>query len=219
MRTVSSTCGATALVSALALAMTATAAPLMAPGAGLRGRGSVSSAPSALRSGTIDETPQQIHIAFAGNDGTGVSNAMAASWVTVDTSSAPTVRYGVSSGVYTAKASGQSNQYLDTHGGTWNHHAVMTSLKPSTKYFYVVGDAQTGVWSDEYSFSTAPANAAEAGEVNILLYGDMGVYNSGPTRAAIDKMYDQVRRLRLSSSRVALYAAVVIIWTSWSGNS
>jgi hypothetical protein len=53
-------------------------------------------------------------------------------------------------------AKGNSHTY--TQGG-WHgciHNAVLTNLKPSTTYYYRVGNKYTDIWSEEFSFVSPP---------------------------------------------------------------
>ena len=57
-------------------------------------------------------TPEQIHIAFAGDDGSGNANGMAISWTTMAATATSTVLYGTSPSSLTHTATGTSVQYL-----------------------------------------------------------------------------------------------------------
>eukprot|EP01026_Neomeris_dumetosa_P058141 TRINITY_DN5391_c0_g1_i3.p1 TRINITY_DN5391_c0_g1~~TRINITY_DN5391_c0_g1_i3.p1 ORF type:complete len:479 (-),score=44.89 TRINITY_DN5391_c0_g1_i3:439-1674(-) len=62
------------------------------------------------------------------------------------------------------------------------HHTLMTDLKPSTTYFYKVGDEQSGVWSKMYNFTTLGALGAESLPITIGFIADIGqTYNSSVT--------------------------------------
>lgn len=51
------------------------------------------------------------------------------------------------------------------------HTAVMTQLKPATRYYYVYGDSFG--WSAEQSFVSAPVVGPDS-SFNMVAYGDMG---------------------------------------------
>lgn len=128
--------------------------------------------------------PQQIHIALAGNDGTGVSNAMAVSWVTGEETSTSTVKYGTSADNLDLVATGSSSTYMYT----FDHHAVMPNLQPDTTYYYSCGDAQGG-WSPVLSFQTAPATSRP---FKVAVFGDMGLENSQDTFKMLRDLADDV---------------------------
>eukprot|EP00027_Filamoeba_sp_ATCC50430_P000393 CAMPEP_0168556174 /NCGR_PEP_ID=MMETSP0413-20121227/8738_1 /TAXON_ID=136452 /ORGANISM="Filamoeba nolandi, Strain NC-AS-23-1" /LENGTH=406 /DNA_ID=CAMNT_0008587095 /DNA_START=114 /DNA_END=1334 /DNA_ORIENTATION=- len=55
------------------------------------------------------------------------------------------------------------------------HTVILVNLEPDTQYFYRVGHKTFG-WSPEYSFHTGPAFLAPQVPINIVAYGDMGVF-------------------------------------------
>ena len=63
------------------------------------------------------------------------------------------VQWGLSAGALTSSnASGTATAQTYDSGRVWSQHTVsLTGLKPSTKYFYRVGDPATG-WSAVTSF-------------------------------------------------------------------
>ena len=54
----------------------------------------------------------------------------------------------------------------------WIHDALMTGLKPATKYYYNFGNDNEG-WSPEYTFVSSPGVGPNL-EVELLVYGDLG---------------------------------------------
>ncbi|PRP87670.1 putative purple acid phosphatase 20-like [Planoprotostelium fungivorum] len=109
--------------------------------------------------------PEQVHLALAG-DGT---NSMVAMWVTMNPDTS-IVKWGVSLDLLDVNVLGNSTTY--TSGG-WSgriHRAVMTNLKPNTKYYYQVGGAAAG-FSEVYSFYTTPSRDV----YRFAVIGDMGV--------------------------------------------
>lgn len=119
-----------------------------------------------------DTTPQQVHIALAGNDGKGNSNKVAISWQTVDSTSHSYVKYGVKSSVYTSTVEGKSSSYF----ATYDHHCITDELTPNTKYYYIVGSDETG-WSSEKSFTSPPLSADLRENFSFMFYADLGVVN------------------------------------------
>eukprot|EP01100_Stratorugosa_tubuloviscum_P007167 TRINITY_DN2_c0_g2_i1.p1 TRINITY_DN2_c0_g2~~TRINITY_DN2_c0_g2_i1.p1 ORF type:complete len:437 (-),score=195.07 TRINITY_DN2_c0_g2_i1:95-1405(-) len=115
-------------------------------------------------------TPQQIHIAFAGETG------MTISWLTEEKTATSIVQYGLQSGLYTANATGYFTQYYKSY----HHNAVLPNLKPLTKYYYICGDATTKTWSTENYFISAPLATTHI-PFTVAVYGDMGTTNSEDT--------------------------------------
>eukprot|EP00698_Gefionella_okellyi_P012731 TRINITY_DN3448_c0_g1_i1.p1 TRINITY_DN3448_c0_g1~~TRINITY_DN3448_c0_g1_i1.p1 ORF type:complete len:576 (+),score=64.75 TRINITY_DN3448_c0_g1_i1:121-1728(+) len=122
--------------------------------------------------------PLQVHLAL-----TSIPSEMQVSWNTLDAQS-PTVHWGTTSGQYKFSASADSSTYTanDLCGAPatttgWMppgtlHNALLTGLTPSTRYYYIVGDAAYG-FSEEFSFISSPEVAASA-QFKFIAYGDMG---------------------------------------------
>lgn len=122
--------------------------------------------------------PLQGHLAL-----TGENSEMLIQWTTKN-SSAPEVRWGLQSGMYTAKAAASSMTYTkeDLCGAPANaqgwldpgtlHKALMTDLQAGQRYFYVYGDETHG-FSQEASFQAAPTIGPES-HVRFLAIADMG---------------------------------------------
>lgn len=126
-----------------------------------------------------DTAPQQIHIAFAGKDTFGAPTGMRIAWFTQDLpSSKSMVKYGTLSGQLHSQvvSSAAPTQYLDGYG---YHHVVdVINLKPSTRYYYIVG-SNAGGWSDEWSFKAAPsAPDADVAQISLAAFGDWGYLDS-----------------------------------------
>eukprot|EP01138_Halocafeteria_seosinensis_P004146 gb/GECG01004239.1/.p1 GENE.gb/GECG01004239.1/~~gb/GECG01004239.1/.p1 ORF type:complete len:487 (+),score=45.07 gb/GECG01004239.1/:1-1461(+) len=134
-----------------------------------------------------EDKPQEVHLALAGQDSEGVSNGMAVSWTTVNATKTSVVKYGQQSRSYQHEAHGTQATYHE--GWDYHHHAVMTDLQPDTKYCYVVGDSEAG-FSEEFNFVTAPRNDRNR-PLKLMVYGDMGVYNSDNTRGAVNRRYKE----------------------------
>jgi len=126
---------------------------------------------------------------------------MVVSWLTGVQTSTSTVKYGTSSGVYTHTVNGSlaTSYYKDN----FVHHVVLEGLTASTTYYYVCGDAavrsscrgytievsiarsyhhspfvnQQGGFSSEFAFMTPPTTDQRA--FKVMVYGDMGITNSG----------------------------------------
>lgn len=111
------------------------------------------------------DLPQQVHLALAGENAHGVSDGMAVSWLTQNKTSTSVVKYGTESSEYPNIAHGTCSSYLFT----WDHHVVITGLKPNTKYYYVVGDEEAG-FSQEYFFKTAPDGIGQL-PLTLMVYG------------------------------------------------
>lgn len=118
------------------------------------------------------DVPTQIHIALAGRASSGDADGMAVSWNTKHRTTSSTVRYGRRPGVYTERATGSASAYYETY----NHHVVLPSLLPGTRYYYTVGD-ELGGWSEEQSFTSAPAASELRGNFSFFVFGDLGVVN------------------------------------------
>jgi hypothetical protein len=125
--------------------------------------------------------PQNIHLALSGSP-----SEMVVSYLTIGMPEHSKVKYGLVSNQYTYKATGESVTYLKSDRGDmvlYHSHVKMTQLKPSTTYYYVCGDEVAG-WSDEYSFTSAPAAPTSPKttlNTTVVVYGDMGIVNSQHT--------------------------------------
>lgn len=126
--------------------------------------------------------PQQMHIAFRGKD-----YDMVVSWLTGVQTPSSTVKFGTASGKYTNVVNGSlaTSYYKDN----FVHHVVLEGLAPSTTYYYVCGSAESG-FSNEYSFESPPTSSQRS--FNVMVYGDMGISNSGPNLQQIIEHKDDV---------------------------
>lgn len=103
------------------------------------------------------------------------------SWLTTDSSIAgfPTVEYGRAENALRLALDGQSVPLDFAKSEALPHPVVHTvtlvNLEPDTQYFYRVGHSTFG-WSPVYSFHTGPAFLAPQVPINIVAYGDMGVF-------------------------------------------
>jgi hypothetical protein len=127
--------------------------------------------------------PSQVHIALAGKSNNGISNTMAISWSTINDTLHHLVKYGTESGDYTLVTNGYSKQYYKTY----HHHAVLSpSLKPNTRYYYIVGDENDG-FSNEFTFISPNTQPDPNESFQFLVYGDLGVWYSEDTMSYIKK--------------------------------
>jgi len=132
--------------------------------------------------------PQQIHLAFAGEEtGTG----MTVSWATFADVTDSAVWVGPSKdALELVDTPVSSDSYFSEKGyDLFHHHAKVTGLKPRTEYFYKVGSQGDDTYtSDVYSFITARP-ASDDSTFNVLIYGDLGDgENSVDTIANINKL-------------------------------
>jgi hypothetical protein len=119
--------------------------------------------------------PRGVHVAFGG-----AASRMAVSWLTYSPTNTSAVQWSLSpNGTVLGTAHGVQTTYLISAG--YNHHVVITGLKPDTRYYYRCGDAQGG-WSEVHSFVSA---TDQPRPFSIAVYGDMGVHNSRNTIARV----------------------------------
>jgi len=127
------------------------------------------------------EEPVHIHLAF-----TDRIDQMFVNYLTNSSQTLPSCQYGLDPSALTSTKTGTSITYkasdmceeIATITGPHNfidpgviHTVVMEDLRPSTTYYYRVGNDVDG-WSSIYSFLTRPVD--EDATVNIVAYGDMG---------------------------------------------
>lgn len=120
------------------------------------------------------QAPQQIHIAFAGEDPNGNCHGMAVSWATDGNTATSTVKYGLSADALTETATGTAVSYITP---LFHHHVVFTGLKLKTQYFYSCGD-EAGGFSPVMSFVSAAGYETQT-DVKLAIYGDMGFNKTG----------------------------------------
>eukprot|EP00049_Salpingoeca_infusionum_P008354 m.136043 g.136043 ORF g.136043 m.136043 type:complete len:462 (-) comp13988_c0_seq1:268-1653(-) len=141
---------------------------------------------AAFANGQSANPPEQIHIALAGSDANGNSNAMRISWLTVSTTQTSTVKWGTSATALTHTSVGNASVYYET----FNHHAKIGPLSPSTTYYYQVGDA-TGGFSDVLSFQSAPLSTPNA-RLDFAVWGDLGGLHTGPTQTYLENIKNNI---------------------------
>lgn len=117
--------------------------------------------------------PEQVKISITQRAGEMVVN-----WLTWNTTATSTVMLGTAPGSYSLTVQGSVFPFVDPnswHITRYIHNALVTNLQPVTRYYYVVGDSSSNVWSSELSFTTL----SQGNEVmTVAIYGDMGVVNS-----------------------------------------
>jgi hypothetical protein len=131
--------------------------------------------------------PTQVHLAL-GNQ----NDQIYVSYVTFSNQTIPQCQYGLDPSALTFQVAGTSNTYKasDMCEGKANrtgpgafidpgymHTILLTDLRPSTIYYYRVGNDQDG-WSQVYNFTNRPSTADDA--IHLLAYGDMGVFPIQP---------------------------------------
>jgi predicted phosphodiesterase len=128
---------------------------------------------------TNPEAPKGGHLYFNGNP-----DQMVVTW-TSKGSVSPQVKYGTQSGNYPYSVTATSatftqNQMCGSPAQDYGWRdpgqvqtAVMTNLSPSTVYYYVFGDQNSGGFSKEFSFTSAPP-AGFSNTMVFAAYADMG---------------------------------------------
>lgn len=114
-----------------------------------------------------DAPPEQVHLSLAAKD----RSLMGVSWTTL---SAPTsvVHYGLDPKSLDQTVTGNTDTYTFAGWIGTLHTATMVELKPSTDYYYRVGDGQDS-WSEIFSFRTmTPGQTYTAAVVADMGYGD-----------------------------------------------
>lgn len=123
-------------------------------------------------------TPEQIHIALAGQDDSGASTGMRIAWYTQDKASASQVKLGTQPGHYTQNVPSAKGAVQYLSGSGYHHLVTVVGLPPSTKHYYRVGSDKDG-WSEEWSFKTAPTgDEAANSEISVSIFGDIGYLDS-----------------------------------------
>jgi acid phosphatase type 7 len=122
-------------------------------------------------------TPEQIHLALAGQDGARVT------WFTKDDLTAPGCIYGASAETLTSTTQGlislfyylfelllaTSQTYLPSYGA--HHKARLSDLSQGSEYFYSCGDLNAEM-SEVFSFRTPP-KVDNLEPLRFAIFGDM----------------------------------------------
>ena len=127
-------------------------------------------------------TPEQVHIALAGQDASGDATGFAFSWYTEDNTTVSTVEYTIGSSATPVTATGTSTQYLPGHG--FHHTVRATGIPTDTQISYRVGSQVEGTWS-QYFNATTPPPKTTARTVKFSVFGDMGYGDSSMRPMAI----------------------------------
>ena len=118
----------------------------------------------ALFSQSLWAAPQYVRLSFTGDTAT----SMTATWNTT-TNVASEVQLGTSSGNYSQVVTGKVTQA--NAGLGYIHEVELTSLKPSTKYFYIAGTAADG-YTAEASFTTGPTADPSCANFKLVFLAD-----------------------------------------------
>ncbi|GMI41832.1 hypothetical protein TeGR_g3441, partial [Tetraparma gracilis] len=121
-----------------------------------------------------DSTPTQIHLALAGDDGSGNSNAMTVSYQT-EVDCPASVIFGTTPDNLDRTATGSSSSYY----ATYDHHVILSDLDADTTHYYqILPDGPVN------SFTTPPKSSSDAGSsVSFAFFGDLGLVNGDSARA------------------------------------
>jgi len=68
------------------------------------------------------------------------------------------------------------NEYNEGHIGFHGriYRATLIELTPDCKYYYIVGDSTTGIFSEVHMFRSPPMLGQNLDRINIAVFGDMG---------------------------------------------
>lgn len=117
--------------------------------------------------------PNQVHLSTTSDPSTSVT----VMWQTYS-STGSTVRYGLSS-LLASTVEGREFTYAGYDG--YLHNATLSSLTPSTTYYYRVGDGVD--WSEVFSFTTAPTVGSTL-PFTVVAWADQGRNAEVPLAAA-----------------------------------
>lgn len=127
-----------------------------------------------------DTPPEQVHLSLAAKD----RSQMAVTWVTLN-ATASVVQYGLSKDALTKSVEGTVDTYTASGWVGTIHRALMTGLRPSTTYFYRVGDpASSAPWSEIFSFTTL--TPGQTVTYAVLADMDFGTASDGTVHDMID---------------------------------
>ncbi|CAF1458556.1 unnamed protein product [Adineta steineri] len=123
--------------------------------------------------------PDQIRLAFAGNQGVSVGwQSFGCPLTTSNPNPTPTVIYGLSkTNLNLTSINGNSSVY-DTNNilkTSWFYSVELTNLQPSTVYYYQIKQSNYVSASNIFSFTSAPVYGSRSRAINIITYGDFGV--------------------------------------------
>ncbi|ETL84033.1 hypothetical protein L917_16083, partial [Phytophthora nicotianae] len=137
--------------------------------------------------------PQQLHLAFAGEEaGTG----MTISWTTFVLDKDPMVWLGRTKSKLKKATNVEietKSYYKDKDYELYSYHAAVDGLKPNTAYFYKVGTADNKHFQSGVSSFTTARASGDKSPFTIAVYGDLGVDdNSVASNKYVNSIVDEV---------------------------
>jgi len=156
--------------------------------------------------GCGDLTPRQIHLSTKSD----ASTSAVVTWVTTGDQDTAThkVKYGLAPGTYTEIAEGSSHPLPNEPQG-FVHEVELTGLTPGTTYYYICGD-DTGGYSPEARFSTAPA----AGQnFTFCVIGDMGT--GAAASQNLSRMSAENPSFVLHAGDLSYANGLTFVWDTW----
>jgi len=133
--------------------------------------------PPAARSAILaDANPLGIHLSWTEGD---AGHSMTVTWLTAGGTNPNQVRYGLTGAYELGTAVGTETA---TAFGATVHTAVISNLSPGTEYHYSVSPDDTGSWSSDRTFTTAPVGRSPmtflaAGDSRQLLPWPLGNFD------------------------------------------
>jgi hypothetical protein len=119
--------------------------------------------------------PEQLHLSLP----TEGPRGMVVTWVTLDKPTRPVVQYTLASNAnVSATALGTSWTYTFAGWQGWISSAVMSPLRPNSRYTYRVGDAASQVWSERITFKTMQSMPTAGAPLRIAHLADFGFGNA-----------------------------------------
>jgi hypothetical protein len=136
--------------------------------------------------------PEWVYLGLNGQND--FATAMAVSWFTANATSdyKPIVRYGNTTACTQKSTKGFTKTYNPAKG--YHHTAIMTNLKPDTRYYFTCGDEVAGM-SDTRNFITPGIDADE-----LIILGDLGTMRGAST---MEQLHNRVQK-NLDQSRASM---------------
>ncbi|KAI1714342.1 calcineurin-like phosphoesterase domain-containing protein [Ditylenchus destructor] len=113
-------------------------------------------------------SPQQVHLALASSP-----DAMVVSWVTMNSTSPVSAKYGTSEKLLKSMTRGSTVPFTFEGTTRYMHSAEMKKLTSGTKYYYKVGSPSG--WSKTFSFRTFPNGTNFS--FRVCIFGDLGLFS------------------------------------------